>query len=300
MANYEVYSQLTNEVFYTTVKDKRSLLHAFGYDGKIFLILHMLYIKTDFSRECVTTLDYLIEKCGYQVNKDSRKNFKGILYKLKELGLINFEDDEIVSGQMIEIDTEELLLSDKFFQVANEEIEQFKIINDLRQRTTLIKLYFYLKSRVYKRSVREAISDVPQVTYQSYELIEKYTGISQARIKEYIDLLQGMKLITYRKAGYRYKADDNKKIKTECPNVYAINNLQKDINIELDFGVKRCIYNQRKQGYIVTNKGYKEHDNKKIGVYGALKKKQKNNTITDTELVELRKLEKDINTNNKK
>lgn len=311
MASYEVYSQLPNEVFYALdggkYRENGSLLHEFEYDGKIILILHTLYVKTDFARECVTTLEYLIEKCGYKVTNDSRKKFKDILNKLKEIGLINFKD-EIVSGKMMEIDTEQLLLSSNFFQASNEEMEKFKTVEDLRLRTTLVKLYFYLKARVYKRGIdidtgerhNTNVEREPQVTYQSYELIEKYTGISQARIKNYIDILQDMKLITYRKPGYRYKADDKNKIKTECPNVYAINNLQEDIDAELEFGVKRCIYNQREQGYVVTNQGYKEHDNKKIGLYGALMKKQKNNTITANELIKLNKLEKDINASKNK
>lgn len=305
MAKYDVYSQITNQLFYVvtgeTVEGKKiyseegSILHSLGYDDKAIIILHELYVGSNYRRKFITTLDYLIEQCGYQVNKDSRKSFKNVLNNLKELKIINFEN-EIISGKMIEIDTEQLMLGSKeYFQIADEEIEIFKSISDLRLRTTLMKLYFYLKARVHKRGTSENTGETydiqvefqPQTTYQSYDIIHKYTNITEGRIKNYIDMLQEMNLITYRNFGKRYRINDTQQKLTECPNVYAVNNLQDDIEAELELGVKRCIKNQQEKGYVVVKKEYKNNDRKINGKKGSLIKKQKNNTINEEELKEL-------------
>lgn len=306
--NEDVYSRLSNELFYVKTEttdegkniysEKGSILHTLKYDDKAILILHTLYVRTDFARECTITLDYLIEQCEYQVNKDSRKSFKNILNKLKEIKLIDF-DGEIISGKMLEIDTEPLLLnaSGNFFQLSNEEIERFKTIDDLRLRTTLLKLYCYLKARTKKRKKNEQtgkvfsvqVEPIPQVTYQTYELIDKYTGISESRLKKYIDILQDdMKLITYRNFGKKYREGDTSRKLSECPNVYAINNLQtQSVELELELGISQCKHDLMEKGWVITKVDYKNNDRHINGLKGSLIKKQNLNTITEEEINQL-------------
>lgn len=312
MKEYDVYSKLTNKLFYVKVGEdedekgkysvEESILYKTGYDDKAILILHELYVNTNFRRECLISLDYLIEKCGYKLNRDNRQSFKNTLEKLKELKLIEFESID-KSNELIAINTEEIILqATNYTQISDEELEVFNNVTNMRFKTTLLKLYLYLKARVFKRSINEKTGEtynidiefVPQTTYQSYETIAKYTNIGEGRIKKYIDTLQSLNLITYRKVGYRYKANDAKKKKTDCPNVYAINCLQEDIDEELRVGVKQCKYEQEQNGYVVTQESYKNHDSEKIGLYGSLVKKKNNNKITYEEMKQLKELQKEM------
>jgi hypothetical protein len=303
----DTFSKLTNELFYVKEEieneDKpnysceKSILYKTGYDDKIILILHELFLNTTLRRECLITLDYLIEKCGYKLDKDNRKSFKDTLEKLKKLEIINYKNYN-KSNELITIDTENIMLNleSNFTQLSDEELNKLSPIEDIRLKVSLLKLYMYLKARTKKRTNNEDLNlnCKSQTTYQSYEIIEKYTNISQSRIKTYIDQLQDLKLITYRKVGYRYKEQDIKKIKTECPNVYAINCLQDDIESELKIGIDQCKNKQEEDGYIVTQEAYKNHDNKKIGLYGSLIKKRNNNKITDKEIKQLTRIENEM------
>lgn len=301
MADYDVFSKLTNELFYVKVGEdengkgkyshEESILYKTKYDDKVILILHELYINTNFRRKCLITLDYLIEKCGYKVDKDNRKSFKNILEKLKELNLINFSEIN-KSNELILINTEEVILQARdYTQLADEEVVIFNNVADVRKRTTLLKLYLYLKARTTKRGNSDStgktrdiqVEFVPQTTYQSYETINKYTNISESRIKEYIDMLQAMNLITYVSVGKRYKQTDKQQKLTEAPNVYAINILQDDIQAELELGVKRCKYDQQKQGYVIVDREYKNNNRKIYGKKGSLTKKLNNGSITEEE-----------------
>lgn len=296
MKKYEnEFSKLTNQLFYVKVEDENgnnsypreeSILYKVGYDDKVILILHELFLGTNFRRECLLSLDYLIEKCGYKADKDNRKSFKNTLEKLKEIELINFELIN-KSNELLVIDTDGLMvmLNGNYTLLSDEELETFNKIIDVRKRTTLLKLYLYLKARTTKRKDGEDINMHcrPQVTYQKYETINEYTNISESRIKEYIDQLQEMKLIVYRNVGKRYKETDKHQKLTEAPNVYAICNLQDDIEAELELGIKQCKYDQEKQGYVIVDRDYKNNNRKINGKKGNLTKKINNGTITEEE-----------------
>lgn len=303
MANYNVYSQLTNELFYRKDEndnwtEKGTLIKTIK-DDKLIIVLHTLYVLTNFRRKATFTLDYLIEECGYIVNKDNRKSFKDLLIKLHEQKLILLET-EISSGKIIIVDTERLMLdaNKNYVQVADEEVEIFKTIEDCRLRNTLFKLYVYLKARTYKRSINEKTGEkykldidfAPQVTYQTYEYIAKYTGLAEARIKEYIDKLQEMGLIKYENCGKKYHRNDKNKKLNECPNVYTICNLNEDDEQELEIGLKQCKYDLEEKGYVIIKKEYKNNNRQLNGKIGGLTKKLNNGTITDEQIEELNSL----------
>jgi hypothetical protein len=294
---YEVYSQLTNKLYYTKVykteeyTEKDSILYKTKYDDKIILILHELYLGSTFRRQSILSLDYLISRCGYKVDKDNRKNFKITLNKLKQLDIINFKEFN-KSNDIIEINTENILIesNDNYTQLSDEELEKLNDITNTRLKTTLLKLYLYLKARVYKRGKSDTgktydigVDYRSQTTYQNYETIEQYTNISESRIKTYIDILQDKQLITYKNFGKKYKEYDKQKRLSECPNVYAINCLCEDIEAELELGIKQCKYILQEQGYIITNVDYKNNDRQLNGRKGYLKKKINNGTITTEE-----------------
>lgn len=293
----DAFSKITNQLFYVKVGEdengkgqyshEESILYKCNYDDKVILILHELFLNTTLKRECLITLDYLILTCGYKADKDNRKSFKNILKRLKDIELINFNEIN-KSNELIVIDTDGLMMligDGNYTILAGEELGILNSVTDVRKRTTLLKLYLYLKARTTKRTNDEDINlnCTPQITYQAYETINKYTNISESRIKEYIDELQEMKLITYRNVGKRYKETDKHQKLNEAPNVYAINNLQDDIEAELELGIKQCKHDQQSKGYVVVDKEYKNNNREIFGKKGSLTKKINNGTITEEE-----------------
>lgn len=299
------YSKITNELFYVienkSTTEKGSILNLIK-DDKVIIILHELYSNTSFKRTYQVNLDYLIKQCGYQVNQKSRKGFEITLNKLMKIKIIAFDGN--FKDKVVVIDTEQLILksSKEYFQIHNSELKIFDVINDIRLRNTLIKLYFYLKARTRKRSTNSKTGKIfniqadptPQVTWQSYEYIEKYTYIGQSHIKEYINKLKELGLIDYTNCGKKYHSNDKNKKLSECPNVYAICNLNSEGNEqELELGLKQCKDSLEKDGWIVIKANYKNNNRQLNGRKGGLTKKLNNGTITEEQLKELKELTKE-------
>lgn len=313
----ELYSKITNQLFYIregkSSSEKNSILNYVG-DDKVILVLHKLYILTNFEKNALVTLDYIIEECGYGINQKTRRSFKNILLKLRDSGWIDFEgEEEIKSGRMIEIDTEALFYGNEtnFTSLTQNELKTIMDNEEnLKTRIALIKLYLYIKARIYKRAQGEnefkegmnewECSEIAgwynyrsQSTYQSYELINRFTNISQSNIKHLIEKLQELDLITYASAGRKYlKGKPN--TMTECENVYVVNNLQPQeaIKREIKIGLEQYCHILREQGYSITNKEYTNNDRKINGRIGGLTNKLKKGTITAEQLHELNELKK--------
>lgn len=281
------FSKVTNEMFYGLNGDsENSILKELKENkinnNKVMLIIHHLYLMTNRCGESETTIDWLIKKCNYTVDKDNRKDFKDILIKLKEL---NFIDFDIIgkSNEMIVINTENLNVDSNFFIIENEEIELISTYTkDIRETINTMKIYFYLKARCHKGNDTN-LGGKANATFNTYEDISKNTLINECNIKKYIDILQEIGLIKYKNLGYKYK-ESNRQYKTECANLYALTNISKDmIDKDLTEGLKQQRYYYEDKGYIITSKGYKYNDKKANGLYGSLVKKEKNNTLTDEE-----------------
>lgn len=295
------FSKITNKLFYIykegTLEEGEKRKEYDGIlklinDNKVILVMHELYLSTTLRGKAILTLDYLIEKCEYKADKDSRKSFKYILNKLKELGYIDF--DEInKSNEIIEIDTTNLQTNGEYFVVEDDELELIKsIAEDKKEYLNLVKIYCYLKARVHKGNDVRMGGGKAQTTFNSYEDIAEHTLISERNIKKYIDKLQDIKLIRYDNLGYKYKVE-NKNYKTECANIYVLTKISTDedwIKADLTEGMKQQEYYYEEKGYIVTKKGYKNNNKKLNGLYGSLIKKEKNNTLTEEEKEELYEL----------
>lgn len=285
------YSKITNKLFYTNKEDEESILKIIN-DNKVVLVMHYLYLLTNRVGEVTVSVDFLIKKCGYKVDKDSRKSFKNILDKLKELGYIYFTEIS-KSNEVIEIDTNKLNVDKEFFVVEDEELELIRAnTEDIREFINVVKVYYYLKARIYKKQDDTILDCRSQSTFNPYEDIANRTSISERNIKKYIDKLQDINLIKYDNLGYKYKVN-NKEFKTECANVYVLTKVSIDeetLKYDLKEGLKaQSLYYQEK-GYIITKKGYKDNDKKRNGKYGSLIKKEKNNTLTEQEEKELNKI----------
>ena len=190
----------------------------------------------------------------------------------------------------MKINTENLNVNDEFFVVEEDEL---KIISDasddIREVNNIIKVYFYLKARCYKRGTELCYAGgQAETTYCSYENISKHTLISEGNIKKYIDILKEINLIDYDNLGKKYK-EDNPKLLTDCANIYALIKIsgKEFIKDELREGMKQQKYDYEDKGFKITKKDYKNNNRKINGRKGYLIKKQNNNTITEGELMEL-------------
>jgi predicted transcriptional regulator len=299
----ETFSKLPNQVFYLKDEDnnktERGSVIDIIKDDKVIIILHELYMNTSFRRDYHLNLDFFIKQCGYQVNQKSRKSFENILNKLKIMKWINFNNN--FKEKIIVIDTEQLMLksSKSYFQISDDEIKKLNSVSDLRLRMTVLCLYAYLKATTFKRSISEKtgkrfniqVEPKPQVTWQSYEYIEKYTNISQSHMKDYIDKLKELGLIDYTSCGKKYHSQDKNKRLSECPNVYTICNINDCGNEqELELGLNQCKRSLEEKGWIVIKTEYKNNNRKLNGKKGGLVKKLNNGTITDKQRMELEKL----------
>jgi hypothetical protein len=303
----ESYSQLPNEVFYLKDEnnddkktEKDSIINIIK-DDKVIIILHELYINSSFRRNYHMNLEFFINQCGYQVNQKSKKSFEIVLNKLKEIKLIDFDK---IHNKIITVDTEKLILKSgkNYFILTDEEINKLKTIKDLRLRMSILKLYSYLKATVTKRSINDKtgrkysiqVEQMPQVTWQSYEYIERFISIGQAHLKSYIDKLKGLNLIDYASCGKKYHSKDKYKKLSECPNIYTITNLNDCGNEqELEFGLSQCKNWLEKDGWVITKTNYKNNNRKINGKIGGLTKKLNKGTITNKQKDELDKLKQE-------
>lgn len=282
------FSKVTNEMFYGLNGEKEKSILKYVNDNKVMLMMHHLFILTNFRNQATISIDLLIEECGYKVGKKNQASFKEILTKLKELELIDFEGEIKSYSKIIRIDTTNLKLDGKYFEIEDDEIELISAYTkDIRETLNVMKVYFYLKARIPKGKEVAKNGGEPNATYDSYKTISEYTMISESNIKKYIDILQEIDLIRYKNLGYKYK-EENRKIKTDCSNTYVLTRVSKDmIEEDLKEGLKKQKYFYEENGYKITSKGYKNNDKKENGLYGSLIKKEKNNTLTEKEKIKL-------------
>lgn len=271
------YSRIPNKLFYMKNEDeereyeieytkKGTILNVID-DNKVILILHELYLGSDFRFKCYRTIDSLLEDIGYKLDKDNRKAIKIILLKLREMGYINFGGTEtsIKSTTLLKIDVRKLKeeTKDNFFELAQCEIDKIMDLEcDLRTKMGMLKFYLYLKARVYKR--RKENDDTyldrfhnakAEATFQSYEFIEKYTGIKRKQAIEYVDKLVELEMITVYRGKYVYKEKDSELWK-DFSNIYVINDLQaneEDIKQEIKLCVKQYSHLLQERGCSVIH-----------------------------------------------
>jgi hypothetical protein len=257
----DAYSKQVNDLFYNNIngKEEFGLLKSLGNEDKSILILHELYVSTSMFRRgnCNMSLDHLIEKCGYKTNQKSRKSFKKVLNDLKKIKMINFEGD-VDNNKMFCIDTTPLFdkTDNDFIKLYDSEINKFTSISDLRARTSIIKLYLYLKTRICDKSYKDIGFNI---TFQTNKLIRKYTNINEWNLENYINILQNLNLITYKDINKNISIYKNEKIvKMIHPTIYAINSFHDNISDEINNGME--IYKKKliDDGYSVisTNENY--------------------------------------------
>lgn len=259
------YSRIPNRLFYMKNDDedreeeieyikKGTIMEVVG-DNKVILILHELYLGSDFRFKCYRTIDSLLEDIGYKLDKDNRRAVKDILLKLREMGYITFEGTEtsIKSTTLLKIDVSKLReeTKDNFVELAQCEIDKIMELEcDLRTKMGMLKFYLYLKARVYKRkkvhenTYLDRCNDAKaEATWQSFDFIHKWTGIKDEQASKYVDMLVELDMITVYKGKYKFKEKD-KDLWKDFSNIYVINNLQASVD-DIEEEIKLCVKQYR-------------------------------------------------------
>lgn len=253
MNKNEAFSRIPNDFYYNLELKKDNPILNNDNSTKVLLVMHNLSVLTNRENMATITINYLIEKCGYSVTKKIQPTFKDILNELKELGYIDFKVEIQSYTNLIEINTENLEINTNFFVVENDELNIIRQATDnTREQNNLVKLYFYLKARVYKAGENDSL-DIPQTTYVSYENISQHTGVSERNIKKYIDILVALKLVHIRNLGTKVI---NNKV-SECANLYALTKVSKTderLEYDLTYGLKQQEHYYKELGYKILKK----------------------------------------------
>lgn len=236
------FTLIPNRLF-LRVNGKESLFDKCK-DHKLLSVMSYLYINTNRIGETIFTLKDLIIKSKVKPSANEGKSndqFRDLLLLLQNEGILScdFDVKAIKLGELIRcrynsLEKDEHGNNIKFTMIDCEVIE--KIMSYDKQKidnNRLLYFYGYLASRMYKRSSKdgniEKIGGRAEVCFPSYKTITDETGISEASIKGYTDILCDMDLLRVANAGI-YEVGYKNKIR-ESPNIYTFIN-KEDIGIE--------------------------------------------------------------------
>lgn len=247
-------SIITNRIFYKLHdKEDESILNKINKkDGKVILILNSLYYLTNRIDVANITLKKLIDSCKYSDVPKNINSFKDILYKLKEIHIIDFQQEVKDKNTFLEINCSNLIDRDdgyfNFFKLDEEEIDLIRSNTTNNQNfITQLKVYCYLKARVKKidstKNIQERGHGESECTFRNFKDITQHTGVSA--VEKVIANLKKIGLIDYVNAGMKQR-DNEKPI--NCSNIYALTRVSKDAKLELKEGLKQYIYYEQKQG----------------------------------------------------
>lgn len=260
--SYEIYSRIPKRLILKGEADM-CLINEIG-DNKVLVLIHELYMGSNFRKTYSGTIDGIINNMGYKVEKTNRKSIRDLLKKLMNYHYISFEFeiDKVKSDELILIDVSNMIyecLIDGYVELSDDELEL--VMNkdvDIRTKMGALKLYTYLKMKVNKNTNPNlAMGEHPEALYESYEFIRKNLGIKQEQAVKYIDILEDVGLITTIKG--KYKVGKNGSW-VDMPNIFAINKLLGDDAALIQSNLRFClnVYKKKSEeeyGLMVVQKG---------------------------------------------
>lgn len=240
---YESYSRIPKNV---VIKEEGDvcLINKIG-DNKVLVLIHELYMGSNFRKVYNNTLDGIISNIGYKIEKSNRGAIRKLLKQLMEYGYIHFDCniDKIKSDKMINIDVSNMVgkcTEDGYVELSDDELEL--IMNtpvDMRSKMGALKLYTYLKMKVNKNTnTTLAMGEHPEALYESYEFIRKNLGIKQEQAAKYVDLLEDIELITTIRGKYKVGKSGSW---VDMPNIFAINKLLGDDIALIQSNLQFCL-----------------------------------------------------------
>ena len=296
-------------ILFSKSDDKESLFSKCN-DYKLLAVMNYLHINTNRLGETLFTLKDMIFKSGVKFNAGKGKSndqFKKLLLLLQEEGILsnNFNVNEIKPNDLIRC-TYDAFEKDKegnnirFAMIECDIIEKIRSYCDEKiDNNRLLYYYGYLAHRMYKRSHAQETGGKAEVCYPSYKLITEETGIVDATIKLYNDILIKMDLLRVANPGMHKFTSNNKLMVKESPNFYAFVR-KEDIGVDdknttwyknlkqaVDLYKRNAKENYQDSKFITVKSEDKLNKRKINGYKGSLIKKYKNGTITEEEEIKL-------------
>ena len=229
---------LRNDIVWDVERNKNTMVNI----NELYLeIIIYLQRKTDLDELCGFTIENMVSKCGYKPNNNKGKinsKFKECLGLMQNNGYLNCDISLFSIKDKTYIECE---LSDKmkfkldnegnkteYFKVNLESIKKIYSDSSTLKKSTLLKTYCYICSRIKKRTVamNEQIKDtssyqdtiVEETHFNSID-IEDDLNMNKDTFLKAIDRLKEIGLIYYGNIGY-VKLNNLKHI---ANNVYALN-----------------------------------------------------------------------------
>lgn len=311
--NNDYYSKLPN-ILLIPKRDKetneiitRSIYKSIN-DDRLILVFDYLYTNT--SREGITifSINDIVTAYGFKIdNHKGRINskIKEIIFKLSLLDYITIDFDifNINSNELLKCKINDNLINydSNFTMLLRSELNTILSCEDL-DKLILLKLFCYLKIRMYKRMESKDIRETggkAEVCYPSYEVICEEIGISEAITNKYINKLKELKLVAFDNAGVYYHPN-SKENKRESANTYVLYKEDGSHEIELKESIKFYKKQMKEKGYIFVSKDKKQYQNnnrKLNGELGALTKLKNKGTATKEQLKRIEEIRKIIEEN---
>jgi hypothetical protein len=301
------FTMVPNKLFYAN--DDSTSLFSKCKDYKMLFLMSYLHINTNRVGVTMFTIEDIINECGLKVNNNKGKScdqIKSLIKLLQNKQLLDdsFDISNVKPKQMIKCKYYGIEKNDddnmiKFTQIDYDSIT--KIMKYSESSIDNIKLayyYGYLSCRMYRRSNSEGNirkGGRAEVCYPSYQCISDDTGLADATIKQYNDILVGLDLIRIGNLGTYIDKNDKVSVKRESPNFYVfvkeeeIGREDNDTEWYANLKVAMKVYKDKYPNRIFTGQkdNYKNSNRSISGYKGSLIKKQRNGTITELEIIEL-------------
>ena len=309
----EKFAMVPNKLFYT--KDDNESLFSKCKDYKLLLLMSYLHINTNRIGITIFSVEDIIKECGLKVNNNKGKSCDQIKHLIRLL-----QDEELLDNSF-DINTvkPKQMIKCKYFGIQKDDngnMINFTTINynaitkmmqyseNSIDNIKLVYYYGYLSCRMYRRSNSEGNvrnGGRAEVCYPSYQCITDDTGLVDATIKQYNDILISLDLIRIGNLGTYIDKNDKVLVKRESPNFYVfvkeedIGREKTDtewyVNLKVAMNVFKDMYPNRI--FIGEKDNYKNNNKSLNGYKGSLIKKQKNGTITELEKIELENINYD-------
>lgn len=291
----DYFTLLPNRIVLNT-EEEPSIVNQIG-DDKVILILD--YLCGNLNKKGITSfsIERIVKYLGQKPNNNKGRindKIKNIIKQMKEIKIINdidpieFTAKEYVSCMLNSIEKNSKGDNVKFFKLHKHEIDKILSIKDI-DNMNLLKLYCYLKAMIYKRTDGRDIviyGGKASSCYPSYEQIHKDIGISDMKIKQYVDMLVEINLIRYNNCGLYYHKN-NPKIIIEGRNSYVLYTEGETWEIELKESLKLGRKLMEEKGYVFVNnkkeKVIRKQSRVANGKKGYLKKQLNNGEISEEE-----------------
>ena len=261
------------------------------------------------------TIDNMIKQCKFKIRtgeKESVSQFKKILHMLQRESFIQtlFDEEDIIGSPLIEgYKLKDLIICSLTIDFTNkfailEKEEKDRIYSYNKEKLSHLKLllyYCYLKCRMYKRPKDDQMvvsGGRAEVTYPTFEKINKDLGLTDDTIDKYNKVLLALDMIRYKSAGTWYYKNDPNKIVRESVNFYTLFTDEETADYNLKEGIKYYKKLDRNSNKVFTgSKEYKKNNKVLNGELGSIIKKELHGTATEKDIVRKNEILNSINAN---